>query len=227
MTAVLAFDGVTKTVGQPPRTLFGGLSFALEAGQSVALCGKSGSGKSTILNLAGGMDLAYDGAITVDGQQLRTLSDHARSTIRRTTVGLVFQAFHLLDHVNILQNVLLPARFATAAQRDGAPARARALLDQVGLGHRALERPTILSGGERQRVAIARALVMSPRLILADEPTGNLDRATADGVLALFLELVHRQHAALMLVTHDPAVAARMDRTLWLSGGGVSSEQAA
>ncbi len=219
MTAVLALRDVGKTVGQPPRTLFTQLSFELEPGQSIALCGRSGSGKSTLLNLAGGMDLHYQGSITVDGQELRTLDDGARSALRRSTVGLVFQAFHLLDHVNILSNVLLPARFASAAQRAVATPRAKQLLEQVGLANRALEHPTILSGGERQRVAIARALLMSPRLILADEPTGNLDRATADGVLALFLDLVAQQHAALLLVTHDPAVAARMERTLWLKDG--------
>jgi putative ABC transport system ATP-binding protein len=220
MTAVLALEHVTKRVGTG-RTLFSDVGFTIQQGQRVAVCGRSGSGKSTLLNLAGGMDLAFDGVISVEGRSLAALSDEERSAIRRTRVGLVFQAFHLLDHLTLLSNVMLPARFCPPSEKHGLLDRARGLLDAVGLSSRAADTPSTLSGGERQRVAIARALVMQPRLLLADEPTGNLDRSTADGVLELFTRLSTQHGAAVLLVTHDPVVAATAQRTLWLRDGAL------
>ncbi|MBI5497883.1 MAG: ABC transporter ATP-binding protein [Deltaproteobacteria bacterium] len=225
-TPVLTLSGVTKRVGRPPRVLFDGLSFTVAAGETVAVRGRSGCGKTTLLNLAGGLDLAFDGSVLVDGRDVRALGDTERSAMRRTVVGMVFQAFHLVEHLTLLGNVLLPARFCSAAERAGTPARARALLTEVGLGDRADATPAGLSGGERQRVASARALLMQPRLVLADEPTGNLDRATADGVLDVLARLVLEAGSAVMVVTHDPAVAARATRRLLLADGGVTEEAA-
>jgi len=220
-TPVLDIRGLSKRVGQPPRTLLGGLSLHVDAGEMVAVRGRSGSGKSTLLNLAGGLDLAFEGDVRVDGQDVKRLSDAQRSQLRLNTVGMVFQAFHLMDHLSILENVLLPTRFAPSGVRDAQRTRAMELLGEVGLGGRARERPNILSGGERQRVAIARALLMRPRLLLADEPTGNLDRATAEHVLDVFSALVKTSGAAVLLVTHDAHVAQRAARTVFIDADAV------
>lgn len=227
MSAVLEMRGLKKTVGQPPRTLLNGLTLDVNAGEVVAVRGRSGSGKSTLLNMAGGLDLAYDGEIRVDGHDLKRLTDGQRSQLRLRTVGMVFQAFHLMDHLTILQNVLLPTRFAPAGERDAQRARALELLRDVGMADRAEDRPNILSGGERQRVAIARALLMRPRLLLADEPTGNLDKATAEGVLDVFSSLVKNAGTGVLLVTHDAAVAERAHRTVFIDGGTAHTQDAA
>lgn len=226
MAPVLELRGLTKRVGGPPRTLFDGLTLQLSAGETVAVCGRSGCGKSTLLNLCGGMDTVHDGQVCVEGRVLRDLSEDERSDLRLRTVGFVFQAFHLVDHLTLLQNVMLPARFLPRAEGLALMERARLLLETVGLGGRAQDRPSILSGGERQRVAIARALVMKPRLLLADEPTGNLDRETAAGVLDLFSRMTREEGVAVLLVTHDAAVAARADRTVWLRDGLLHAEAA-
>jgi putative ABC transport system ATP-binding protein len=227
MSAVLEMRGLIKSVGTPARTLLNGLTLDVNAGEVVAVRGRSGSGKSTLLNMAGGLDLAYDGDIRVDGHDLKRLSDAQRSHLRLKTVGMVFQAFHLMDHLTILQNVLLPTRFARAGERDTQRGRALELLRDVGMGDRSEERPNILSGGERQRVAIARALLMRPRLLLADEPTGNLDKTTADGVLDVFSSLVKSAGTGVLLVTHDASVAARAARTVIIDGGTAHAQDAA
>jgi ABC-type lipoprotein export system ATPase subunit len=213
---ILRVTGLGKQVGSPPRELFRDLSVTVDRGELVAVCGRSGCGKSTLLNIVGGLDGAYLGRVELDGVALRDLGDDERSGLRLHQVGMVFQAYYLVDHLSLLANVLLPARFADAAARREAARRAPDLLAAVGLSHRAQETPGPLSGGERQRVAIARALVMQPALLLADEPTGNLDRATAQGVLSVFRDLAARAGSAVLLVTHDPSVASVAHRTVWL-----------
>lgn len=219
MDEVLSIRGLHKRVGSPARSLLTGVDLNVAPGQMVAVCGRSGSGKSTLLHLCGGLDTDYQGAITVVGHDLAGMTDGQRSDLRLHHVGMVFQAFHLVEHVSLRDNVMLPARFVARGKRASLAQRAQILLEAVGLGHRSADLPTILSGGERQRVAIARALLMQPRVLLADEPTGNLDPQTAAGVLDLFLGLVADHQAACILVTHESAVAARAHRQVWLQDG--------
>ncbi|MET0294161.1 MAG: ABC transporter ATP-binding protein [Phenylobacterium sp.] len=202
------------------RRLFEGLDLDLQAGEFVAVMGESGVGKSTLLNLIGGLDAPDRGEILVEDQAIGGLDDDARTRMRRDRIGFVFQAFHILPHLTLAQNVGLPL----ALQRRGGPealSRARDMLQQVGLGGRAGDYPQALSGGELQRVAIARALVHGPALVLADEPTGNLDPETADKVLALFEAQVRGTGAGLVLVTHSEAAARIADRVLRLTPSGL------
>lgn len=219
--AVLTVRGLTKRVGLPPRTLLMNLALEVRPREMVAVCGRSGCGKSTLLNIVGGLDGSFSGEVHVDGRSLSSLTDGERSHVRLYKVGMVFQSFYLVEHLSLLNNVLLPARFANARDRDAAADRAPRLLKAVGLGSRMHDLPAPLSGGERQRVAIARALVMNPALLLADEPTGNLDRTTADGVLRVFRELTVHAGSSVLMVTHDAAVASMADRTLWLTEGAL------
>jgi putative ABC transport system ATP-binding protein len=215
----LLLSGLAKSVGHG-RLLFAGLDLAVPAGEMVAITGESGAGKSTLLNLVAGLDDADAGEILIAGEALGPLGEDARAALRLRRVGFVFQAFHILPHLTLAQNVALPlvlARVATARTRE----RALALLDRVGLGGRGDDYPSRLSGGELQRVAIARALVASPPLILADEPTGNLDPDTADRVMALLIAEVREAGAAALLVTHSERAAAAADRTLRLTAGGL------
>ena len=216
---VLKITSLTKSV-PGGRVLFEGLSLELRAGEFVAIMGESGVGKSTFLNLVAGLDQADDGAIAIDGVDLAGLDDDARTLLRRDRIGFVFQAFHILPHLTLGQNVALPL-VLQQSPGDKALARAREMMDAVGLGGRAEDYPRQLSGGELQRVAIARALVHRPGLLLADEPTGNLDPETATRVLAVFAHQVRRSGAAAVLVTHSEVAAAVADRTLTLARSGL------
>jgi putative ABC transport system ATP-binding protein len=222
--ALLTLSGLAKTV-PGGRRLFEGLSLALMPGEFVAVMGESGVGKSTLLNVIAGLDTADKGWVAIDGTSLDALDEAARTRLRRDRIGFVFQAFHVLPHLTLGQNVALPLvlqRLATAE----ATARAKEALDAVGLEGRANDYPRQLSGGELQRVAIARALVHRPALLLADEPTGNLDPDTAGRVMALFADQVRRSGAAALLVTHSDAVAAAADRTLLLTRNGLVERRA-
>jgi len=196
-----------------------GVSFEVAPGERIAILGKSGSGKSTLLHLIGGLDVPTSGTVTVAGRNLGQLSRNERAEFRLTTVGIIFQAFHLVPNRSALENVELPMSFAGQSKR-ARHRQACAILETVGLGHRLRHRPAELSGGERQRVAIARALVNRPQLLLADEPTGNLDSATGTGVLQEILVQVKSREMAFVLVTHDEELAKRSsDRVLHMQDG--------
>ncbi len=197
--------------------VFEGVNLRVKAGEFVALLGESGVGKSSLLNCIAGLDDADSGDILLGGRPLRDMDDDARARLRRETLGFVFQAFHVLPHLTVAHNVGLPLRL----QGRPDPARVDALLEAVGLAGLGLRLPAQLSGGQLQRVAIARALVHRPALILADEPTGNLDPGTAARVLDLLVEQAHGQGAACLLVTHSQAAAQRADRVVQLTANGV------
>jgi putative ABC transport system ATP-binding protein len=202
------------------RVLFEGLNLRVGAGEFVAVTGESGVGKSTLLNIIAGLDQADAGSVVIDGAALEGLTDDARTLLRRDRIGFVFQAFHILPHLTLAQNTALPLVLQHASARDST-ARADRLLDAVGLGGRGGDYPRALSGGELQRVAIARALVHRPALILADEPTGNLDPDTAARIMRLFVAQVRQSGAAVLLVTHSEVAAAAADRVLRLTATGL------
>jgi putative ABC transport system ATP-binding protein len=202
------------------RRLFEGLELVLPAGEHVAIRGESGVGKSTLLNIIAGLDTADEGQVEVAGISLAGLSDAGRTALRRDRIGFVFQAFHVLPHLDLAQNVAFPL-ILQKVTRSSALARSGALLDAVGLGDRLRSYPKELSGGELQRVAIARALVHEPSLILADEPTGNLDPDTAEQIMTLLAQAVKERGAAMLLVTHSPTAAATADRQLLLTRQGL------
>ncbi len=204
--------------GGPPVHALREVSVEVPAGGTLAVIGRSGSGKSTLLHLAAAIDRPTSGHVLVDGRDTAALDERARTRLRRDTIGLVFQSFHLLPHLSVLENVVLPARIAgdpDAASR----ARARELLDRVSLADRADDGVDGLSGGERQRVAIGRALLRRPRLLLADEPTGSLDDENARSVADLLFELTRTEGTTLVLATHDASLAARADAVRRLAGG--------
>jgi predicted ABC-type transport system involved in lysophospholipase L1 biosynthesis ATPase subunit len=218
---VLAFRDVRRafrTPGGADRPVLEGVTAEIAAGESVAVVGRSGSGKSTLLHLAAGIDEPDGGEVRLAGRPLAALSDRERSLARRDLVGVVFQFFHLLGHLTVLENVLLPALVA-GDEPARAAARARDLLARAGLGGREADAVARLSGGEMQRVALCRALQRAPRLLLADEPTGNLDDASAEPVLDLLFGLARQEGSAVLVVTHGAEVAARADRTWRLHGG--------
>ena len=194
------------------------VSLDVAGGRKVALVGRSGSGKSTFLHLAAGIDLPTEGEVSVLGRKLSDMSDGERTLQRRDAIGLVFQFFHLLPHLNVHDNVALPELIAGGKPKDFGK-RVRELLDRVGLADRAEDSVQKLSGGEMQRVAICRALLRRPRLLLADEPTGNLDDETARAVMDLLLRLVDEEGGTLICVTHDRDLAAMTDETWHLHGG--------
>jgi putative ABC transport system ATP-binding protein len=219
--ALLDVAGLAKSV-PGGRQLFRDLDLRLEPGELIAVVGDSGVGKSTLLNILAGLDRADAGRVTIEGEALGDLDENALAHLRATRVGFVFQAFHILPYLTLRQNVALPLALVSA-DRANITARAQAMLERVGLGDRGSGYARDLSGGELQRVAIARALVHRPALILADEPTGNLDPDTAARVLALFAQTVREGGASAIIVTHSRAAAAIADRTLTLTPSGLTA----
>ena len=208
--------GKQVTTGTTELTILAGVSFEVRAGEAVAIVGVSGSGKSTLLGLLAGLDTPSAGSVRIDGHDLFALDEDGRAALRGRMVGFVFQSFQLLPAMTALENVMLPLELAGA---DEAGAPARAMLERVGLAERLHHYPKQLSGGEQQRVAIARAFVTRPKLLFADEPTGNLDAATGQQVIDLLFELNRESGTTLLLVTHDEAVTGRCDRVLHLAAG--------
>jgi len=210
-------------MGEAEVRALDGVSLNIEEGEFVAIIGASGSGKSTLMHIMGFMDQATSGTILLDGQDMTRLSENVRSRVRGTKIGFVFQAFNLLSRLTVLENTMLPLQYqqisASAARQ-----RAQEMLDTVGLGDRTKHYPNQLSGGQRQRVAIARALVNNPRLILADEPTGNLDTHNAHLILDVFKRLHREEKRTLVLVTHDPNVAAHANRRIQVVDGKIQSQ---
>jgi ABC-type lipoprotein export system ATPase subunit len=224
---VLAAQDVHKSYKLGRRTLevLRGVSLAVARGEFLALQGASGAGKSTLLHLLGGLDKPNQGKIQVERGELSSLYDMELAEWRNKTVGFVFQAYHLLPELDALENVCIPARMGRVSARE-AVNRGRELLQRVGLGERMEHRPAELSGGEQQRVAIARSLINSPELLLADEPTGNLDSHTGEDILQLLLSLRAERNMTLIMATHDTNVAAKAPRTLHLVDGLVAEPQA-
>jgi len=220
MNEVLSVTGLTRTFlqGEAAIHVLRGIDLHVGEGEIVALLGPSGSGKSTLLQAVGLLEGGFGGSIRIGGEEVASLDDAGRTRVRRHAIGFVYQFHHLLPDFSAAENVVLPQLIAGTA-RGAAEARAALLLEALGLGARKTHRPSQLSGGEQQRVAVGRALANAPALILADEPTGNLDEATADVVLAEFLRLVRGQGAAALVATHNERLAAKMDRVVRLHEG--------
>ena len=197
-----------------------GVSLGIVAGEIVSIVGASGAGKSTLLQIIGSLLEADSGEVIIDGVKLSTLSEDKLSDFRNRHIGFIFQSYHLLPEFTAMENVMMPMLIA-GGKRIDAEARARELLDLVGMSHRVEHKPEALSGGEQQRVAIARALINRPSVVLADEPTGNLDTATRDEIQRLFIELRDRTGQTFVIVTHDVALAKRSDRTIRMSDGRI------
>jgi putative ABC transport system ATP-binding protein len=222
---MIELEGIEKTYPGAARAtpVLKGVSFHIKAGEYVAIMGASGTGKTTLMNVLGCLDRPTAGRYSLDGAQIADLDDDALAHLRNRKIGFVFQQFHLLDRASAVQNVLLPLIYAEEYPAD-AKARAQGALDAVGLADRRDYTPSKLSGGQQQRVAIARALIMDPAILLADEPTGNLDRASGLEVLAVFQRL-HRQGRTIILVTHDAEVGQHAQRVIVLKDGTIAEDR--
>jgi lipoprotein-releasing system ATP-binding protein len=220
--AVLEARDIRRAFRQGPIDLevLRGVNLAVRAGERIAVIGASGSGKTTLLQILGGLDRPTSGSVHVAGQDIHSLAERARGELRNRTLGYIYQFHHLQQEFSALENVAMPLLVRREPKAEAAR-RARAVLERVGLGERLVHRPNELSGGERQRAAVARALVTNPRIVLADEPTGNLDGGNAESVFALLLELNREFGTSLIVVTHDRQLAARMDRVLELDRGNL------
>ncbi|MEX0975834.1 MAG: ATP-binding cassette domain-containing protein [Woeseia sp.] len=224
--AVLIAEQVTKQVSSPEGdlTILADISFRIAAGDSVAIIGESGAGKSTLLALLAGLDLPTRGSIWLDGKQLTNLDEDGRAAVRASSVGFIFQSFHLVPSLNALENVMLPLELAGVANPK---TKAHEILSEVGLTPRARHYPSQLSGGEKQRVAIARAFATQPAVLFADEPTGNLDSRTGLRVMQLMFDLNMNSRTTLVLVTHDRSLAERCDREIILESGRLVADSKA
>jgi putative ABC transport system ATP-binding protein len=221
--SIVRAEGLTKQVATPDHelTIVKAATFRVDAGEAVAILGASGSGKSTLLGLLAGLDTPTSGRVFIGDSDLFALDEDGRARLRGQMVGFVFQSFQLLPALTALENVMLPLELAGGAD---AAARARKVLGEVGLGERLGHYPRQLSGGEQQRVAVARAFVTEPRLLFADEPTGNLDSATGEHVIDLLFQMNRERGTTLVLVTHDPDLARRCGRRLHISAGEITHE---
>ncbi|NCW77540.1 MAG: ABC transporter ATP-binding protein [Oxalobacteraceae bacterium] len=217
--------GLTKRVADASGelTILNDIHFTVRSGSTVALVGASGSGKSTLLGLLAGLDLPSSGKVLINGTDLYALDEDGRAALRKSQLGFVFQSFQLLSHLTALENVMLPLELRADPH---ARQKAEQMLARVGLAQRLRHYPKFLSGGEQQRVALARAFVTDPPLLLADEPTGSLDAATGEAVIELMFTLNREQGSTLVLVTHDPSIAARCERTLTISAGRLVADSA-
>lgn len=228
VTPILALDDVRKTYneGTPiAQEVLHGVSFTINAGEFAALIGPSGSGKSTLLNILGLLEPASSGSYRLHGQEVAQASEDERTRARLSTLGFVFQFHHLLPAFTALENVLMPALMRDRDYTPACRAEALRLLEAVGLGHAVSKKPTALSGGMQQRVAIARSLMLTPKIILADEPTGNLDTQTADDIFTLLRQFNKERGAAFLIVTHDPRLAERCDRQIRLVDGVIAEDK--
>ena len=207
--------------GEQRNAVLRGVNLTIQSGEFVALMGASGSGKTTLLNIIGGLDSVYSGSAIVDGQDISILNDRALSVFRNRTVSFVFQQFHLMNHLSVLQNVLMPSWFNPDKTDLALQSRASSMLERVGLAHKADVTPNHLSGGEKQRVAIARAIFSAPKLLLCDEPTGALDSDNGRRVLQLFDELHKTDGITVVIVTHNHSVADHCSRTIAIADGQV------
>jgi lipoprotein-releasing system ATP-binding protein len=224
--ALVLIEGLNKSFQHMGRTLdvLRGIDLNIYAGEILCIVGPSGAGKSTLLHCIGTLDLPTTGRINLGGEELTTLGGNRLAAIRNRTIGFVFQFHHLLPEFDALENVMMPGLILGKSKKELAK-RATALLEEVGIAHRATHRPGELSGGEQQRVAIARALLLDPKLVLADEPTGNLDSATSDAVHELFFQINRDHGTTIVVVTHNPAFAQRMPRVVHMRDGKVVHDE--